>query len=708
MRRIITALLVTYLMIAFGSLCFANDGDIELNAFEIEWLNTYDGETLYLGLDPYSGMDYFEHRGENKGYVIELVKLIEESLGINIEIVGDKSWGEVYSGLETGTIDILFGANETPERLKWMSFTKPVHRYPYATFSLKNSVIQTMGDLDGRKLGIISGDIVKEILPGEYPNIEFDIAEYEEQLDGIAALLNGEIDGFITSGGGVVYEFLFEYENLRNIATIESITSDMTLSTRLEDGTLAGLLSKVIEKYRDSEIEAYIASAQIDYNRKILNLSEEELKWLKEDGRAVVGIADDYLPFDYYEEGRYLGITGALLEELSNMVGIQFDVKNGSFSEMYEQALLGEVDVMNIAKTEARSAHFIYPRAYSNERDIIVGKKSSDRVQDVYGLNGKKIAVVEGYWHEEFITKNLKDVEIIITKDLLESLKIVRNGTADYMIENPTVLEYYIDGLGYTDIVKKGVTSKDSYLYLGVSNTNEELASIIDKALLIIDYEKVKFKGIDSSPVIRNEQNIRLLLLVGLLLITLFVILILLRKIFMDLIAEKAHTELLKEREHLIYTDALTTLSNRMHFNHLERTFDDMQFPQCVFITDLNNLKDSNDNYGHHLGDALLETFANVLKDNCGTEFVFRMGGDEFMFIKHGCSVESAKQLIHQIESECSKSEVQIDGSIFNGPQAAFGFSIRHNKETTLESVIVEADNDMYRHKALLKGRPKA
>ncbi|GKT37139.1 diguanylate cyclase (GGDEF) domain-containing protein, partial [Aduncisulcus paluster] len=105
---------------------------------------------------------------------------------------------EVYSGLSSGDIDILFGANETPERRTWMAFTKPVHRYPYAAFALKNSGIQTMGDLDGRRLGIIEGDIIESLLPGEYPNVQYDILTFESQIEAIGALLNGEIDGFIT------------------------------------------------------------------------------------------------------------------------------------------------------------------------------------------------------------------------------------------------------------------------------------------------------------------------------------------------------------------------------------------------------------------------------------------------------------------------------------------------------------------------------
>ncbi len=139
-----------------------------------------------------------------------------------------------------------------------------------------------------------------------------------------------------------------------------------------------------------------------------------------------------------------------------------------------------------------------------------------------------------GIGMKSFLTKNLKDVEILKTDDLIESLQLVRKGAADYMIENPTVIEYYVDGLGYTDIVKKGDTSKDSYLYLGVSKRNPELASIIDKALILIDYEDIKFKGIDSTPELKNEQTRRLTLIVGVLVIVLIFIVFILNRVFND------------------------------------------------------------------------------------------------------------------------------------------------------------------------------
>jgi hypothetical protein len=42
--------------------------------------------------------------------------------------------------------------------------------------------------------------------------------------------------------------------------------------------------------------------SKIEYNMKIMNLTESEINWIKNKGEATIGITKDYLPFDYYND----------------------------------------------------------------------------------------------------------------------------------------------------------------------------------------------------------------------------------------------------------------------------------------------------------------------------------------------------------------------------------------------------------------------
>lgn len=117
---------------------------------------------------------------------------------------------------------------------------------------------------------------------------------------------------------------------------------------------------------------------------------------------------------------------------------------------------------------------------------------------------------------------------------------------------------------------------------------------------------------------------------------------------------EMLHTEidrrikLEKELRFLAYHDELTGLFNRRaFFEH----FDAQQIGQAyLYYFDLNNFKNANDKYGHHIGDELLVTFAHSLTDLYPNDKAYRLGGDEFVLI---CSdviddIELFKQQLDQ------------------------------------------------------------
>ncbi|MCP5397490.1 MAG: EAL domain-containing protein [Sphingomonadaceae bacterium] len=84
-------------------------------------------------------------------------------------------------------------------------------------------------------------------------------------------------------------------------------------------------------------------------------------------------------------------------------------------------------------------------------------------------------------------------------------------------------------------------------------------------------------------------------------------------------------------------SDSLTGLPNRRAFFRELQLRKDMVasgIGHWLVLLDLDGFKAVNDNYGHLIGDALLQAVAKRLRDHCGQEaFASRMGGDEFNII---------------------------------------------------------------------------
>lgn len=84
----------------------------------------------------------------------------------------------------------------------------------------------------------------------------------------------------------------------------------------------------------------------------------------------------------------------------------------------------------------------------------------------------------------------------------------------------------------------------------------------------------------------------------------------------------------------MAYTDALTGLANRAAFElkltEMQEHLNQYSAIWCI-SADINNLKETNDSFGHYAGDVLIRDTARLLNEAVeGSASVYRTGGDEF------------------------------------------------------------------------------
>ena len=678
---------------------------LDLTEYEENWLKENKDKAFVLGVDPNLGSEYFKYNNEIQGYLTPLMKNISDDLGIKFKLEAD-NWGKVFSGLENNQIDLLYGANETTERDKFMVFTKPIIKIPYVIISKKNSSIRTIGDIDKKTVGFMEKDYIIDNLSNVYRNINCNKKIYSNQQQEINALLHNDVDAIIMSGGSVIYDYLYKYPELDYVSKISNINSDMTFSAKKENSTLIGILNKEIEYLEQNNLSDIIDNAQIKYNLKIMNLTSKEEEWLSEDGKANVGVTEDYLPFDYYDDGKFKGIDGELIKEISRMTGIKFSYVYSDFDSLSESLRAGKIDVLNIAKTDERMSYVLYPQAYSKERDIIVGRKDEKEARDIYGLEGKNVAVINGFWQDEVLVKSLSKVKIIRTDNIQESMKLVHEGKADYLIENPTVVKYYTEELQYYDLVQRGNTSNDSFLYLGISKNKPELAGIINKVIPMIDMDEIYQNGYEEVPHTNyNKSNKDLFILVIVLLMIIIIIILFIVKLIGALIRAKTEKELLQQREYYLSIDPLTEFYNRSYFNtKFLNNIDESIYPQVLIVADINNLKVVNDTYGHYYGDSYIKSFSDALREACPTDSaIFRIGGDEFFIVINNSNEETAVEVINKINESSKEKKASFDGEDTFVPIGAIGYSIRYSSEISFEDLYKVADENMYMNKRMFK-----
>lgn len=111
----------------------------------------------------------------------------------------------------------------------------------------------------------------------------------------------------------------------------------------------------------------------------------------------------------------------------------------------------------------------------------------------------------------------------------------------------------------------------------------------------------------------------------------------------------KAQNEksLLKKAEY----DGLTGILNRRAFDQICQTSAEKQQQIALLLIDMDNFKNVNDTYGHIGGDNALKSLASALSETFrDTDYVARVGGDEFAAILPDCEPSAANAIKKKIE----------------------------------------------------------
>lgn len=156
--------------------------------------------------------------------------------------------------------------------------------------------------------------------------------------------------------------------------------------------------------------------------------------------------------------------------------------------------------------------------------------------------------------------------------------------------------------------------------------------------------------------------------------------------------------------------DSLTSVLTRAVY---ESALENLDYETFILIIDLNDFKQINDNYGHQVGDIILQEAGKVLKNTYKKiGYCYRIGGDEFaVILKRGEKQKLAREIENYDDSkglECLKNslleqvkEEQKSEPIF--PDIAVGGATYIPGKKAVKEVIKASDYDMYKEKAKMK-----
>lgn len=159
---------------------------------------------LSMGWDPWPPFHFIDHHGELTGFDVEIVSVLAEDVGCDLDFVRD-SWVNLLAGVREGSISLVTGATQSPEREEYAHFSAPVRLEEFALFFRTGEEYRWSGASlaelleQGMRVGITEaydyGNDLNATLESDRFGAQVTRARFGEA--NVSRLMELEIDGFL-------------------------------------------------------------------------------------------------------------------------------------------------------------------------------------------------------------------------------------------------------------------------------------------------------------------------------------------------------------------------------------------------------------------------------------------------------------------------------------------------------------------------------
>jgi signal transduction histidine kinase/ABC-type nitrate/sulfonate/bicarbonate transport system substrate-binding protein len=225
-----------------------------------------------------------------------------------------------------------------------------------------------------------------------------------------------------------------------------------------------------------------------------LILTEAEKAYLR--AHPVIALAndDDWAPFEFInQQGLYDGIAAEYFRRFESLLGVKFKaIGDKEWSEVQNLAFSGDLPVMSCAvATPERRQYLNFTQPYLSFPMVMVAREGERFIEGFDQLKPRQvIAVVRGYWSEEYLKKHYPQQPLLVVASVKEGLEAVMIGKAFALSDNLAAINAATQRYGLLGLQVIAQAEQRFELAIGVHHRHPELLSILQKALDQISLEE--------------------------------------------------------------------------------------------------------------------------------------------------------------------------------------------------------------------------
>ncbi|WP_323665149.1 ABC transporter substrate-binding protein [Aliarcobacter butzleri] len=281
-------------------------------------------------------------------------------------------------------------------------------------------------------------------------------------------------------------------EHLRYEANaIDSLINKDVIPLGYLDGGRIRYISEMYKYYGLTESKIDLNDFLLDElskEDKKISLSDEEIKYLKDNPILKVHNLDSFPPYNFTINNYPKGFVIDYLQLIGKSLNVQIDfIQNKTLTESFDMLKNNQLDILpNIAINDERKKIMDFTNFSLVNFQTSLGINKNSDIKTLDDLKNKKVSILENSFLEDILIKEYPQIELYKTKTVKEAIEAVASNKVDAVIYDLSTIEYFINKNWLSNlktiIIKNDKIQTITSLHMAVKKDNLILKSILEKA----------------------------------------------------------------------------------------------------------------------------------------------------------------------------------------------------------------------------------
>jgi len=222
-----------------------------------------------------------------------------------------------------------------------------------------------------------------------------------------------------------------------------------------------------------------------------LNLTKEELNFIKNKKEITYCIDPNWMPFEKNIESKHIGITADYFKIFQEELSIPFKfVPTINWSESLSFIENKKCDFLSLLIVSEKRKKFLnFTKPYLQSPLVVVTRNDEIFISSILDIENKKVGIVKDYAFIEILKEKYPNLNIVEVKDIEDGLNRVKSKELYGFIDTLTTVAYMIQNKYVTQLKISGKFDETLDLSIGTRYDEPLLTNIFNKVINSVSSE---------------------------------------------------------------------------------------------------------------------------------------------------------------------------------------------------------------------------